>query len=736
MVKYKIIHVLFLLLLCNISAASSRIKYDDVYKVVLSGDKERAYTLLLAYQKQNPEFANAYFQLGIIAKEWAFDFDPYKEFYYTKLFIYNTKLYFNLAKLYMKDEKNKNRSYYKNAPIIPKGKKLKISDIEEYIDAQAAEIKDYEKHVTEIINFYNKSSSFYNECVSLFMKINSDYAKIKNIYLSDDPQLVEDMQKLESNFDSTLVYFKLYKEALSEYPLKNYNQNYHLKDIVTYRLDGLTYSGFLNNDIPLWNYKKWVENVRQVKNNMIKSNRSDIVNQDALIKQKINELENGEYSDEYPEFKLDEKFVYKIEKFDNNSLLIKLFKLNEAKINFLVLFKKPINNPATLTNFPILKRSTYCNGLINKKNKADSINKIFAAGITPEQVKKYKNFYLSVYGGMKGLREYSFRQELFFDAKVKDAFMNLKKHLFLTTYKSTDNDLKYNDSISIHTDITSPNNENIEKNTFYITDFKTTKDNKLWFSGFYVAENDTTQGFTGLSTDKKNIDFLSLSEKSDSSLTYNLLTAPFDKGCFTVKTEIGKQITNTLIKYDNKGNIILKKELPYRKIPRLLKYDDINNIVLIVFNGKTFNKINTDREQIIYHYNPDDQLQTYEVKTEASASVFDMIKRNKKLYIFSNFINYTNLSGNTIFSKAGKNNNTTNVLITVISKGTVEKYIPLFNNHSYFGVKALKLNSNTFNILGYKTNYTENNFSNLKLKELYYELISPKGEVILSAWHD
>ncbi|RLD49633.1 MAG: hypothetical protein DRI94_10755 [Bacteroidetes bacterium] len=143
-----IIITLIILLTSSVTLSAERLKYDAVYKSVLSGNKDEAYTLLLAYQRQDPGFANTYFQLGIIAKEWAKSYNPYKEFIYTKLFIYNAKLYFNLAKLYMKNEKGKNRSYYKNAPIIPKCKKLQIEDINSYIDSQIEDIEDYEKNVS------------------------------------------------------------------------------------------------------------------------------------------------------------------------------------------------------------------------------------------------------------------------------------------------------------------------------------------------------------------------------------------------------------------------------------------------------------------------------------------------------------------------------------------------------------------------------------------------------------
>ena len=731
MTKHTLIISLLYLLSVNFTFAGSRIKYDDVYKSVLSGNKDEAYTLLIAYQKQNPGFANTYFQLGIIAKEWAKSYNPFKEFTYTKMFIYNTKLYFNLAKLYMKDEKGKNRSYYKNAPIIPKGKKLQIDDINSYIDSQIEDIEDYEKNVVKIVNFYNKSSDSYNSCVSLFMKINSDYAKIKYIYLSDESKFLSEMQKLESDFDSTLIYFQLYKEALNKFPIQNYNQSYKLKNIITYRLDGLTYSDFLQNNILLWDYKKWVHDVKQVKESIIKNNRTEITNLDSEIKSKINTVLNGEYSDHYPKYKTDEKFIYKIEKFDNNSLLIKLFKLNETKLNFLNFFKKEINNPVFVTKFPISKRAEYCNNLFKEKAYADSINKVFLSAVKPEQIKKYINFYVSNYGGLKGLKEYSFRQDLFFDAKLKDALLNLKKQMYYSTYQIDTDSLIFKEKL-ISKKIVNPGENIPGPDVYRITGYNETKDNQLWINGYYISNNNEKTGFIGYSKDKKHIKFIKTPGKSKS---YNLVSSAFNDGCWVITTTLGDDIKNTLIRYNNSGKQEFSQELSYHLVPGLMKYDDINNTLLIVFNGKSLNPISDDSEQIIFHYNPDDQLQTYEVKMQAKATVFDMIRVNNKILLFSNFVNYNDLKGNLVYSKAGSQNNNTNILVTILSKGMVKKQIPFFNPDPFFGVKALKINSNTINILGYKTNLTTD-YNTLTIKELYYELIDAHAKEIYSAWHD
>ena len=91
-----------------VTNAQKKISYYDVFELIKAGDDDKAYTLLLNVQKQDPDFANTYFQLGIIAHKWAKEFNPFTEYEFTKQFIYNTKLYFNLAKLKIEGDKKKN----------------------------------------------------------------------------------------------------------------------------------------------------------------------------------------------------------------------------------------------------------------------------------------------------------------------------------------------------------------------------------------------------------------------------------------------------------------------------------------------------------------------------------------------------------------------------------------------------------------------------------------------------
>ena len=262
MSKLKIFSILILIsfFLTNSIQAQRRLKYKDIYEIIIQGDKETSYTQLLAYQKQDPQFASTYFQLALIAKVWAKQYDPLTDFKMAQFFIYNTKLYFGLAKLKMIAESGKNREYYENAGIVPAKKKISPEEIAAFIDSNMVEIKEYERQITAISNYFSKTVEYYNNCVFLFKEVNRDYDKVKDIYLGSEKELIDKLTKIKIKFDSTIICFNNYSQAIKEYPILNYHQKYELKSIETFRLDGLTNANFLQNDIVLWNYSSCLLN--------------------------------------------------------------------------------------------------------------------------------------------------------------------------------------------------------------------------------------------------------------------------------------------------------------------------------------------------------------------------------------------------------------------------------------------------------------------------------------------
>ena len=275
------------------------------------------------------------------------------------------------------------------------------------------------------------------------------------------------------------------------------------------------------------------------------------------------------------------------------------------------------------------------------------------------------------------------------------------------------------------------------ENSYNICDLKKIGKNTIWISGYYKTQDSEILGFSAFSEDLKTIKFLKKSQKSDTSTVVNLITDAYSDGSFTIETNLGSQINNTLIKYNNKGAVVSKTKILTSKIPRYMKYDDINNSIIIVLNGNNLNATtDTDPEQVIYHLNFDDESKSYIVRYNSKSYVFDIITLNNEILLFSNFVDYIDIDNRKVVSKAGNSSVATNVLLTVLSNGLIKKQQPVFYKQSFFGVKAIKINSNLINVLGYKANYTNKKFNSLKKEKLLSLFLNSELEVVYSPWHD
>jgi Tfp pilus assembly protein PilZ len=726
---------MFILMIHTSGFSQKKPEYPEIFEIIKEGDQEKSYTLLLDHQKNNPEFANTYFQLGIIAHQWAFDFNPFTDYEFTKLFIYNTKLYFNLAKHKLADEKKKNYDYYLNAIKLADGEKLSSEMITAYIDKKNAEIIEYEQNIIEIIKYFKKSSDKYNECVTNFMTINAEYNNVKNLYLTDNDENNERIKRLKTDFDSVLVYFDLYKQALSKYPLKGYNQTYQLKDIVTFRLDGLTASNFLNNEIVLWNYKKWVEEVKLIQEKVITSNKDEITVKNEEMTKLIDQLSDPMYSDTVKGFKTDDKFIYKIEKFDNNSFLLELFKLNESIINYLILVNKEINDPKNINEYSLVQIASFALSVYEEKRKVENLNENFEKRINPDEIKKYRQFYMTAYNGMQGLRDYSFRQKLLLNEKKDFVFDNLREKLYHTSIQPNLDSLSFNKQ-KINLRKTRPVLGQYPDG-YQICDFKYDKNDRLLFSGYYKNSKNKLSGFSGFKLPGESVPMIVKTIEKDTSDLLNLLVEPCNEGFFAVQTSIGKDTITCVKKFTDKGKEVMSRVLPYKKIPRYLFFDDINNTVTILFNGSKLNPTDeTDDEQIIYSLNPDDILLNTEQKFYAKANTFDVLKLNNRYLLFSNYSYYLE-KGEKLFSSNTQGEIGRGILITVISaQGQIEKQIPLDTKVSVLGLKAVKNNSDAITILGYKTTQSDYTEKNIEGEELFWMIIDSNVEPTYIGWHD
>ena len=718
--------------------AQKNLKYKDVFKTVIEKSKEEAYSTLLIYQKQDPYFPNTYFQLGIIAQYWSKDYDALTNIRDVNLFIYNTNLYFGLAKgkLTEKDVR-KNNEYYKNVKDLKEIEKPSFSDVQFYISEKLEENKEYEKNVKIVTNYFNSSIRNYNQCIAIFKQINQNNLKIKDIYLTANDEFIKRLNNLESSFDSTIFYLQNYQTAIKNYPIKDYHQKYKLFPIETYRLHGLTSSNFLNDEIRLWDYGKWTKQVKQVLKNEIEPLRKNIIKANNQLNQSIKNINNSKYQSNFKIYTVDKKLINLIGKFDFNSILIALFKYKTAKQSFLANNKTPINDVEDTSNaYSLLQRARFYNRIIKEKEPVDSLRADLEKKIKPSEINKYQQFFTNNYGGENGLKAYTKTEKKLLNNTVSNSLNNFKIFVLRNILHTNIAELSYRNKI-IHLQITDSlfNNEN--KGTYQITALNKDNSGNYYASG-YVKKSGSGFSVFVLKTNKlNNIEWLNVYPVSAGYNNYGSFIQPTETGCEVLITSLKEnQIKNHIYRLNKKGKLLTKKEIKIALIPRYFNYDEINQNYLIAFKG-----INPDDFEclsdnlVINRYSGSDFSEQWTSVLNLKGNLVDIIKMNQSYFVISNFTKFA--AGSKIISgKAGVEKNETNSLLFILNEtGKIEKTIPILSEKPYFIAKAFKLNSNTINLFGFKQallsikNAKEKNFS-----QPLYLLINAKGEVYYDNW--
>lgn len=738
---YLLIFMLFVFLVNNSSLFAQRnLKYKDVFKTVVEKSKEEAYSTLLIYQKQNPYFPNTYFQLGLIAQYWSKDYDALTNIRDVRLFIYNTNLYFGLAKgkLTEKDVR-KNAEYYKNVKALREIEKPSFEDVRFFISERLDENKEYEKNVNIVTNYFNSSIIHYNNCIRIFKEINEDNRKIKDIFLTADEIFLKKLEKLESSFDSTIFYLQNYQTAIKNYPIKDYNQKYKLFPIETYRLQGLTSTDFLNDEIRLWDYGTWTKELRKVLNNEIKPLRNDIVKANNKLDKSIAQIQNSkEYKLDFNTYTVDEKLINLIGKFDYNSILIALFKYKTAKQNFLAFTKIPINDINDTTNtYSLLQKARFYNELIKKKEPVDSLRADLENRIKPEDIRKYKQFFEDNYGGESGLKSYAQNEAVFLNNTVEQSINNYKTFVLrnlLHSYSIVN--LPYRNTV-VHLKIENKAFDEAKAGEFIITAANKDNSGNYYAAGYIKQKNPGVSAFVLKTNKLESIEWLKIYPVGKTSNDYGSFVQATENGCELLITSIkDNQIKNRIFRLDQSGKLLTKKDISVNLIPRYFNYDEINQNYLIAFKGMSIDDFESLSDNLVINkYNGSDFSQEWTSVLNVKGNLVNILKMKQSYFVFSNFTKYA--AGSKIISgKAGVEKEQTNsILIVLDESGQVQKTVPYESTSPYFIAKAYKLNSNTINLFGFKQPLMSIRLAKPEnfLKPIYL-LINADGAIYYDNW--
>ncbi len=232
---------------------------QDKFNAVLSRTEQmspyEAIYAMMDYQTSSPNSAAVYFHLGNLHYDLLPTRDPLHHYSELRSLLYQSRLYYGNCLHFAKDQKLTGWQY---ASIANGQKKIEYEQLDRFVRPRLAEVKRQQTACDSIHNSFCRMADRYNRSQVLFSTFLGKYTREKTAHLQLQEEERNVLIRLQKTADSLDTDIAVFLKALTLQPIPGYEPVFHKEEIVLYRLDGLTHTDFLQNEIALWDYSQWV----------------------------------------------------------------------------------------------------------------------------------------------------------------------------------------------------------------------------------------------------------------------------------------------------------------------------------------------------------------------------------------------------------------------------------------------------------------------------------------------
>ena len=273
---------------------ASSLKAQEKYSVVLEQAQGmspyEAIYLLMDYQYWHPEYASIYYHLGNLCYSLIPSRDPLHHYSELNTLLYQSKLFYGNCLHFAKDQKLPGWQY---AELADGQKRIEYATLEQFVRPRIEEIKRLQTACDSIHFSFIRMSERYNRCQTLFHQFLDRYTREKSAHLHLLPEerlLLEALRLAADSLDADIA---TYQTALNLQDIPSYSPRFHKEPIALYRLDGLTYTDFLQNDIAIWDYSKWASIFLHDQDHVYEQLYSDLEKEHQLLAAQISDYSKG-----------------------------------------------------------------------------------------------------------------------------------------------------------------------------------------------------------------------------------------------------------------------------------------------------------------------------------------------------------------------------------------------------------------------------------------------------------
>jgi hypothetical protein len=426
-----------------------------------------------------------------------------------------------------------------------------------------------------------------------------------------DEELESRFNLVKNNYDSTLYYFRKYRDYADRYPPFQFDQQLSFNTIQTYRLDGLVIqTDFLVDNIQLWDYASWVEQVKKVINTEISQLRNDIEKIESTLSNSFSILKSAKANDSINIDPIENKSIYKIRKYDLNSPVANLFQYKDAKLDML-------NERKSLALYDTAEE-------ISLQVKLYTINRVFQQTISLENslvkynselaksnLNKNKDFYEDYYGGIDQFKNYFKTEENELLAIRKETANKLKSQIINYYQSSFTQEKPLFRNIQFEWQNPILEYDSLSKNIAYIN-YSASNVNELeYFSGYYFNTDSISQAFIAAKNKEKVVWYNAVPSKYKANMAWQKVmdinvVAGGDLSYLLYESHNDSlDFVNQIVVANEKGEIKNKIEINTQEKPVKLTALRNSNLQLAFYQGDGLGDAVWPNKLTVVKFHPD-----------------------------------------------------------------------------------------------------------------------------------
>ncbi|MFT7033647.1 MAG: hypothetical protein ACJA2S_002155 [Cyclobacteriaceae bacterium] len=431
--KFNSLLIGILLVAFGHNAHSQKLKYKDIFPLIENKDYETAITQINAFlsNSKNDDHANANLQKGLYFERKTDEFHVISDSIALLASNDSAIHYLRIAKTLITDkELSKNDEYYQayyRRDLRTGDFDIKLSDVQLDIEKKLLSMENLNKYARIIHQNLKVGNRSYTASNEQYRHLITLYGDENEFALMSSELEQADLEGMITRSDSITSAMDMIRDAVSKLGKKGYSPEINFIEIKEFGVEGKSKTDFYANDIKVWDYSLWSQNLQSKVRMDVNKMRDKLNTTYSKLKSNYDMAKMGGGINENDLVQnLDPTLKSQLRKLDKNPLPEKLLDLliDETKFEFIT--SKKLNTrlaDENDVNYQIMV-SDSINTIID--DISDKVSVIIEP-YTTVGAKKYPKFIAGNYGGEFGLIKYKQATENKY-AKEKNKWKELSSY--------------------------------------------------------------------------------------------------------------------------------------------------------------------------------------------------------------------------------------------------------------------------------------------------------------------